>query len=204
MAQELAQYLAITPIALARAVLAVLISLLLAAAWFDVRQQRIPNALVVPGALMAVLLHVATPAGDGFLAYFPGGLGVWGALSGLVFGLLALLPLYALRGMGAGDVKLLAMVGAFLGPRDFAGALIATLLAGGVLAAALALQRRALGRVLQNLKLVLWNGMLKLSGAGAALPEFGVTTTVALPFGVAIATGSMAYVIFRALRLGLV
>ena len=47
--------------------------------------------------------------------------------------------MFALRGMGAGDVKLLAAVGAWLGPWQVAIAALATSIAGGVIALAVAL-----------------------------------------------------------------
>lgn len=203
MSHELAWHLIGTPIALARTSLIVLTGLLLAAAWFDVRQQRIPNSLVAPGAVLALLLHAVAPAGNGFLGDMPGGLGAWGALSGLLLGLLLLLPLYLLRGMGAGDVKLLAMVGAFLGTEHVGWVLLASVLVGGGLALAVALRRRLMGRVLQNLRLMMWNVLLRFSGAGAGLPEFGVGTVAALPFGVAIAAGGIGYLSLQATRLGL-
>ena len=56
-------------------------------------------------------------------------------LAGLALGLLLLLPLYLLGACGAGDVKLMAMTGAFLGPQDALGAILMTFLAGGLLAA---------------------------------------------------------------------
>lgn len=204
MSHELSQYLLGNPVAVARTVLVMLIALLSAAAWYDVRQHRIPNVLVAWGAMLAILLHVLIPAGDGFVSYSPGGLGLSGACGGLALGALALLPLYALGAMGAGDVKLVAMVGAFLGPQHLVGALFATVVAGGALAIAVAMQRRLLLRVLQNLRLMLWNGLLKLNRGGAAAPQFGVSTLISLPFGVAIAVGSTAYLVLRARLLGLI
>ena len=205
MSYELAQRIFGTPHAMALAVLAMLTVFLLAAAWCDMRRQRIPNALVFSGALLALLLHTLLPAGDGFLAGLPGGLGFWSALAGLACGLLALLPLYLLRAMGAGDVKLLAMTGAFLGPVQIWGALFATVLAGGALALLVALRQGVLRSVLGNVRLMLWMFTLKASGMGAALPEVAATvgTAARLPYGVAIAAGSIAYLVFHVRLSGL-
>lgn len=203
MPDPLSQYLLGTPLDTARSVLVILGAYLLMAAWCDARHRRIPNSLVLSGTLLAIALHTALPAGDGFLAYWPGGLGPWESLGGLALGLLALLPLYLLRGMGAGDVKLLAMLGAFLGPVHFWGALLFALLAGAVLSIAFAWHQGVLGAVLNNLRLMLWNATLKLGSPGAP-PKFSVATATTLPFGVAIAGGGIAYLIFRALSVGLI
>lgn len=197
MSYELAQSIFGTPSAMAFSVLAVLTAFLLAAGWCDMRRHRIPNSLVFSGALLALLLHAALPAGDGFLAEQPGGLGLWGALQGMAFGLLALLPLYWLRAMGAGDVKLLAMTGAFLGPVQIWGALLATLFAGGAIAVFVALRHGVLRKTLRNLRVMLWMFALRAGGMGAAAPQAAAGTAAKLPYGVAIAAGSIAYLILH-------
>ena len=58
-------------------------------------------------------------------------------MAGAAVGLMTLLPLYAIGGMGAGDVKLMAGVGAWIGPWLTLWAFVATTLAGGVMAAAM-------------------------------------------------------------------
>ena len=69
--------------------------------------------------------------------------GGWSAagwsVAGCLLGALLFFPMFALRGMGAGDVKLLAAVGAWLGPGQVAMAALATSIAGGVIALAVAL-----------------------------------------------------------------
>src|SRR6187402_2302320 len=77
----------------------------LAACMTDLRTRRVPNALTLGAALAAVAFHAATSAGSGLLFAVLG----WGV------GLLMFLPLFALRGIGGGDVKLLAALGAWLG-----------------------------------------------------------------------------------------
>lgn len=75
-------------------------------AWGDIRSRRIPNYLTLGTAL----------AGLGFQL---GGLGLAGlgqGFLGLLLGLVLMLPFYLKGGMGAGDVKALAALGAWLGP----------------------------------------------------------------------------------------
>ena len=98
-----------------------------AAAW-DLRTRKIPNVLTFGTATAAVLLHGLT-----------GGLaGAGMALAGWAVGLALFLPLFALGGMGAGDVKLLAAVGACVGPLAVVWVALFTSIAGGVLAVAVA------------------------------------------------------------------
>jgi prepilin peptidase CpaA len=92
-----------------------------AAAWVDFRTFRIPNALSVSGAAIGLLAQVW-----GF-----GIEGLWQGLAGLALGLGLMLPGYLFLSTGAGDVKLMGAVGAFLGPERLLLALLFTLLAAG-------------------------------------------------------------------------
>lgn len=203
MSPELAQRIFGSPNSMAYCVLAALSAFLLAAAWSDLRRRRIPNAVVFPGALLALLLHTILPAGDGFLAPVPGGLGLSGALKGLGLGLVILLPAYLVRAMGAGDVKLMAMVGAFLGPLQIWPVIFTTLLAGGALAIGMALHQRVLGRVFKNVGLLLFGGLLRMIRRTAP-PATVQATGVKLPYGAAIAAGSVAYMLYQLQLAGLI
>ena len=113
----------------------------------DLRSRRVPNGLVAAGlaAALAIPLAGVLGAADGpswRLAAIS--FGPWAA--GLVLGGLLLLPGYALGGMAAGDVKLMAMAGAFLGPGLAAAAVLYACLVGGALALAVLVWRRARGR----------------------------------------------------------
>jgi prepilin peptidase CpaA len=103
--------------------IALLLALLAAAALTDLRSSRIPNVLTFGGATIALCLAFAVP-GPHFA----------GALIAAVGALLALLPFYALGALGAGDVKLLAMVGAFTGLPLFVSVLVDICLAAGAIA----------------------------------------------------------------------
>ncbi len=164
-----------------------LLLLLSAAAWHDIRDRRIPNALVFPGAVAGVLSNALLPQEMG-------GLGALGSLTGLGAGLLLLLPLYLLRAMGGGDVKLMAMTGAFLGARAVMGAFLYILLAGGLLALALAWHQGRLRTLLHKLKIALCavNGSTAPLLMTGDLPE-PTAKLDKLPYGVAIAAGTAAY-----------
>ena len=109
----------------------VLIGLLVFAAVGDIQTGRIPNWLVLIGTIYAV-------AFSAFYPVYPRDMGLLFALGGFVVGFALLLPGYLLRVLGAGDVKLMAMVGAFLGTWAAVEAVLASLIAGGLLALALA------------------------------------------------------------------
>jgi len=203
MSTELAQKIFGTPNAMALCVLAVLGALVLVAAWSDLRRQRIPNMLVVSGMLLALLLHGVLPGGYGFLSGVPGGLGFLGSLNGLVFGLFALLPFYVLRVMGAGDVKLLAMVGAFVGPSDIWWTLLWTAIAGGALSVVLAVQRGLLLSVMRNLRLMFRSLVFTAASSKVEGADRALVTASPVPYGVAIAVGSIGWGIYRAQLFGL-
>ena len=164
--------------------IALLVLLVSAAAVFDLRSHRIPNWLVFSGLLIGLTFHT-------FVSY---GWGLGYALKGAAMGFGLFLPLYMLRGMGAGDVKLMAMVGAFLGPASALGAVLTTLLAGGALAIGAALWKGVLPLMLTNCRFMLSHAAVKaMSGAGAGI-EGLPNSAGKLPYGVAIAAGTFIHV----------
>jgi prepilin peptidase CpaA len=104
---------------------AVLLGLTGVAAITDVREGKVFNRLTYPGIVLGIALNgLGEPAGIG-----------WGpALLGFLVGFGALLVAYVAGGLGGGDVKLMGMVGAFLGPLATLYALLYTFLVGALLA----------------------------------------------------------------------
>jgi prepilin peptidase CpaA len=162
---------------------------LLAAVVFDLRWRRIPNKLVLAGMVLAMSLHVlASSQGTRSLA----GESVWSALAGLAVGLALMLPLYMMRAMGAGDVKLMAMVGAFVGAPTVITAAVYTLLAGGLLSLVFMFGRGVAAQTFGNLRYLLTDWMVRVGSSQGA--EFAplVKTAARLPYAVAIASGTAA------------
>lgn len=174
-----------------------LLGLLLAITRQDIRSRRIPNKLVLIGILTGVVLNGLLPTGMGFNSATPGGLGWLAALQGLGVGMAVLLPIYWLRAMGAGDVKLMAMVGAFLGPADVLGVVLATFIAGGVMAIVVVLWSRQLASLLQNVRLMLLGGMVKMSAGRLPLMNDLPVSVGKLPYAVAITAGTLGYLVWQ-------
>lgn len=170
----------------------VLFGLLIVASVSDYRTYKIPNWLTVSGMAFGLVYAAASPAylHTGFL---------W-ASAGLLLGFVMMLPLYVLKVMGAGDVKLMAMVGTFLGAPEIFHAALFIFIAGGIAALAFALAKGVLVRMLGNVKnlvqLMVWSvhGGARLDVRMAAEKSVGK-----LPFGVCISIGTMGYVVARQL-----
>jgi prepilin peptidase CpaA len=159
-----------------------LLALCAVAVAHDLMFRRIPNGLVLTGMALGLLFQILAPHGEGLL--LGGNSGLADALLGGLVGLVLFLPLYALRTMGAGDVKMLAMVGIWLGPAGVAWTALWTLLAGGVLALAVALWCGVLQQAFRNMH-TMW--MVRSHGTPVDGPA---STTGHLPYAVAIACGT--------------
>jgi len=150
--------------------LIVLVAGTLAAAIVDLRSRRIPNALTAAMAFAAVALHVA------------GGIASVGIVLGVMLAVFALGSVaYSAGWFGGGDVKLIAAACGLAGYPQCVPLLLFILMAGGVLALAEAARRRRLVALVRNASL--------LATTGRA-PE----SATLLPYGVAIAGGSAAFV----------
>jgi len=101
-----------------------LLSFLSAVAAVDLHRRRIPNPLTLAGAVTGLAINLASTG--------PGGLLTGGA--GLFVGLAVFLPFYLVRGMGAGDVKAMSAIGAFVGAKGALLAAVWILVAGAVAA----------------------------------------------------------------------
>lgn len=160
----------------------------------DTRERRIPNVLVLMMLCAGVALNVMGPDNGrgGVFSHFPGALGASGALLGALAGFALFLPLYLLRAMGAGDVKLMAALGSFVGPMEALNLTLSILVMGGVLAV---LRMLWTGKS----RLVLSNVMLVLSGLRGGARQFDPVTQSAdrMPYALAFAGGLMSYGYWR-------
>jgi len=144
----------------------------------DLRTRRIPNVLTFSAAAAAVVFHGVNT----------GLAGIGHSLSGLAVGLVLFLPLFALRGLGGGDVKLLAALGAWMGPGATVWMALWAALAGGPLALVVAFSRGYLRKALENV----WSLLMFWRIAGLRPhPSVNLSTPGAprLPYALPIAVG---------------
>lgn len=164
-----------------------LLWLVLQAAVTDLALRKIPNVLVLSGLVLALALHLL--AGPPWTL-----LSRW--LAGLLVGFFLFLPLYLLRGMAAGDVKLMAMVGAFTGPLQALDIALLSFAAGGVLGLLLMAASGRWRRGLANLRAMLAPMLLRLAGVPLQpVPLQPGQSVGGMPYGVAVALGTVGVVL---------
>ena len=142
--------------------IAAIVVAIVAAAW-DLKTRRIPNVLTFGSALAAIAAN----------AYVGGLSGAGWAVAGWIVGVAFFLPIFALGGMGAGDVKLLAALGAWLGPVAVVWVALFSLIAGGVLGLAVAL---AYGYLTQAFANILWMFQFWRAEGPKPVPEVTLAT----------------------------
>jgi prepilin peptidase CpaA len=156
------------------------LALTILAALLDWRSRRIPNWLTVPGLLSGVVVHA-------LIAGWPGALF---ALKGAGLALILLLPLVALRALGAGDWKLMGAVGAFVGWQMFLFVLLGSIFASGIMAI---VQVYRTGRVMETLKnmVTLVRGFFTFGLKKNPQISLDNPRLLKLPFGVAVAAATL-------------
>jgi prepilin peptidase CpaA len=157
-----------------------IIPLLLAVwiAWGDVKTRRIPNYLTLGTALGGLAFNLILHGWSGLLG------GVLGLLVGFAF---LVLP-YIWGGMGAGDVKALAALGAWLGPGETVYLFCYMGIAGGLMALGFLCWKGLLWRKIRRGWIILTNLVL-CRPAGLEIPSGPREETPGIPYGVAIALG---------------
>lgn len=169
-----------------------LLGLLAVACLIDVRTYKIPNWLTFGGAAFALLLSAVEP--------FSGGHGWLWSLGGLGVGLFIMLPMYALRVMGAGDVKLMAMVGAFLGLSATLYAALFVFICGGVLALAHSVLRGSMLRMVSNVKDITQGALYAVLGGMRPHAQVAPAQSIGkMPYALSIALGTTLFVVAQQL-----
>jgi len=156
------------------------LGVLIVASGMDLRTRRIPNWLAVPFLISGLALQCVQGGWAGSERSMAGV-----ALAVVLFGI----PCF-LKGMGLGDLKLAAGVGAWIGPGQFLIAFVMTGIAGGIIAVAYALWRGCLGDCLDQTNELLMH--FAKSGARAHGDiRLGGRKEVSIPYAPAIAIGTL-------------
>lgn len=157
---------------------------LIVAAWIDGKELRVPNWITYPMVISGLI----------YSTYMGGWEGLGAGLLGMCVGLLCLLPLYAVGGMGAGDVKLMAGMGAWVGVTITLYAFAVSAVVGAIMAICMVLYKRSFKKHYDNAMMILLEWMSirdpkELSRIAAERKP----TMFLLPYGIPICVGSIGY-----------
>lgn len=158
------------------------------ACWRDWKEHRIPNQLCALIVLSGFFVH----------GVVQGWTGVQHSLAGAACGFGLLIVLWLIRAMGAGDVKYMAGVGAWLGPELTCYAVVAGILVGGLISIGMIIYQRTWSRFATNMGLML----VKMSSARTAFGEFASAKQfsgsgkAAVPYAIPLTVGAWGVLLF--------
>jgi prepilin peptidase CpaA len=155
------------------------------AGWLDWRFRRIPNWLTVSGFALGLGINGVLSGWDG----------VKGGFEGVGIAIAVLIIPVVLRGIGAGDLKLMMALGACLGPWKFLDVLLVSILIAGIMAVIEILRTHRVKETFANLSVLIRAFVTFGMGAQEALVTLDDPGSLRLPFGVAIAL-AMVLVVF--------
>lgn len=157
---------------------------LIVAAYIDGKELRVPNWITYPMVLSGLVYN----------AWIGGWSGLGDGLIGMIVGLACLLPLYSVGGMGAGDVKLMAGIGAWLGATVTFYAFAVSTVVGAVMAVLMVLHRKAFVKHYAQMLTILdeWTTIRNPKELSRIAAERKPTMYL-LPYGIPICIGSIGY-----------
>jgi len=163
---------------------------LVVAAVIDGIQLKVPNWITFP-LVFSGWIYSAVAAGDMGMVWYEGL--AW-SLVGTVVGLALLLPAYAIGGMGAGDVKLLMGVGAWMHSRHTFYAFCVSAVVGAVLAVAMVLIQKSFKKHANQFRAILGEILtIRDPSTLAAIAADRKPSMLLLPYGIPIAIGTIGY-----------
>lgn len=163
-------------------------AILIWAAWIDGKELRVPNWMTYSMILAGLVFNGITGGWEGL------GFGSYGMLIGLA----CLMPLYAVGGMGAGDVKLMAGIGAWLGADVTWNAFLVSVVVGGIMAICMVLWRKSWNKHFANFFMIIHEFMtIKNPGELSRIAAERKPQMLLLPYGIPICIGSLAYFFYH-------
>lgn len=155
------------------------------AVYNDIRTLKIPNFISIGGAVTGIVVFMIS--GDTQM--------VISGLAGWATGLIVMLPFYSLRVMGAGDVKLIAMTGVYLGLPSILGSIAVILVSGGIFSVIAAITNGKLTEAFENIRHFAMHSMLP--GVSGSIRNAVEMTPVSgkLPYSVPIMAGTLIWLL---------
>lgn len=162
--------------------------ILIGAAWIDGKELKVPNWITFP-MILSGLIYSTVVGGS-----------LSSGLLGMAMGLACLLPLYAVGGMGAGDVKLMAGIGAWLGWQITLESFAVSVVVGAIMSVLMVLFRGTWKKHYENFLTIFseWvtiRNPYELSRIAAERKP----TMALLPYGIPICIGSIGYFLYAGL-----
>lgn len=147
----------------------------------DLSTRKIPNSIIIFGLVASLLCQVIAIEGAGGLNW----------LAGVAVAFVCFIPLYLLRGMAAGDVKLMMAVGGFLGYPLIIKAVVCVFLSGGVIAIMYVILKGRIKRLIENMRGMLTDIYIKtISDINVTDGYVMKNSAGQMPYATAIAIGS--------------
>ena len=147
----------------------------------DLSTRKIPNSIVVFGLIVGLVCQCVATQGAGG--------GNW--LVGVTVAFACFIPLYILRGMAAGDVKLMMAVGGFLGYPLIIKAIVCVFLSGGVMAVGFVILKGRFKHLTQNVRMMLTDLYIKTTSGVSVADDYVMKNSAGrMPYALAIAIGS--------------
>ena len=171
--------------------------ILVIAIYTDLHKRKISNLLILFGLVSSLVVQLFSPQGFGFTQ--------WGV--GVLVGFICFFPLYFLRAMAAGDVKLMMVVGGFVGFPLVITAAIYSYAAGGILAFLIVLGKGQFRQLIHNLRVMITPIYIKMTsgvdvGDGlirkANLEQASIGR---MPYALAIAAGTLLALYFESAKI---
>ncbi|TDL73866.1 prepilin peptidase [Rhodococcus qingshengii] len=161
----------------------ILIIVLIICLFTDIKSRKILNTVTLPAIIFGLVINIFYTGFDGFM--YSG--------RGFLVGLSLLLVPYMLGGMGAGDVKLMAAIGALMGTSFVFYSFIYTALIGGVLAIVLIFHKRGF---MNTIKSFLFKVLFFRSSIGSMIISNDKKSSISFPYGVAIVLGTLCTLVW--------